>query len=235
LFGWAAYVDLRQRLEATVGAVLAHHSHLTIGFTFNNLGKTYWQLSCDLDGVRDDDMPPALSPHATAHLAAAKTLFRWSMVYCDKLPVGFCDERLSKEALTLQARQGWAYCVASGPRIATPTEWQDALAYSEDALKETLRRNALNERLHAEWAPQWIDTYLFVRVVYARPRELTRTELVTAQHELNRAMLFYQRFADDPRYHAALARFAPYLSGTPGRPAWVKLRGLLRAWGLPLD
>jgi len=163
----------------------------------------------------DTDLPPKFfitTRGALAHVRFAKNASDRALFYLGRIPdeaqVKLEDE--SKKYLELEASQAYAYHVATDYRDSSTDEWTQALIASQRALAELDSDWFIHREDSEATAVAWIDTYLYVRIVYLLTKNKDHPK--EAEQEFLKASEVYRdRVANRAALIEVKRRFARYL------------------------
>lgn len=226
-FGLQGYRELRESLSKQLKSEVEHTAALTIATGHLDSALTAWELSLDLasvesglsEGQIDRQVPPKVFREtALAHLRAAKKTARLAVTAVGRIPsdVSVRVRGRSKELIGVQARQSYAYYIASDPE-SKDYEFVDALKFSEEAVQrlddsEWMKREGVSED---DRGSLWVDTFLYIRIIYADKivhqadyeKEEGRKQLRRAEQELLRARERWVKIQGRATYDDVIHRF----------------------------
>ncbi len=237
LVGWQGYQEIKETLysdlkkrqdefkeeQKQLEAEVAQSASMAIAAGQTDAAYQSWLLARDLvkeakkvtEAQMDEKLPPGDfldAPGALSHVRFAKNLCNRALLYLAQLPdqlqITFFGR--SKKYLELEARQSYAYYVATDYNNSSAREWEEALGSSERALAELRSEWLTQQEDYEEVQELWIDTYLYVRVIYLLKQDVNYPE-AAKQEFLRAAEVFRDQVADKAALLDIKERFKPLL------------------------
>jgi len=229
--GWQGYKDIRQRLEDELSNRVQYVTDLTIAAGDVDAALVSWKLAMSLarqesrisESAIDKEFPPAafaVDSSAQAHIKAAKGFAEKAVNAFKRVPdhINVTVRGRSKEVLRIEVLQSYAYYIATDAKTiavdarGSQAMWDEALTYSRMALRVLedsawVKQESLNIR---EVGPRWRDTFIYVRVIYARENQSP-----TASTEYGHALNLYKDLVENnnPDDRETIERFQEVFPG----------------------
>ena len=245
-FGWQAYSELSDRLYRRVSEKVISEAQTLGGFSLV-LGQIttalgIWKLAVELVIEKSPGGPPKsladsekaekefdkklqrtdeYPETAASHIRAAKYILFQAVGHLARLPDDVdlpVTYLLRSSVVRMEAKQAYAYQIATD-YFSTPSEWEDALRYSREALifsedQKLLEAQLGGDKIRAlERAAAWADTFLYVRALFeeAAKKFQEADQRAAAQKkaaaERPAAVKLYQQLPLNEQFRAVRERF----------------------------